>query len=61
MRWLVDGEKSMMVPAVPFRVTVDAEGYDTWHYGGANWQGKAGLITLKSGQTMSLAVRLHRP
>jgi Carboxypeptidase regulatory-like domain len=55
-----DGEISMLVPPVPFRVTVDADGYEPWHYGGANWQGKAGLITLKSGQTLSLAVRLRK-
>jgi hypothetical protein len=55
-----DGEVSMLVPPVPFRLTVDAEGYEDWHYGGANWQGKAGLIALKSDQTLSLDVRLRK-
>ncbi len=50
----------MLVPPVPFRLTVQADGYEPWHYGGKNWAGKAGLITLKSGQTLSLAVRLHK-
>ena len=50
----------MLVPPVPFRLTVLADGFEPWHYGGANWQGKAGLITLKSGQTLSLAVRLRK-
>ena len=56
-----DGEVSMWVPPVPFRVMVDDEGgHEPWHYGGVNWQSKAGLITLKSGQTLSLAVRLRK-
>jgi Carboxypeptidase regulatory-like domain len=55
-----DGEVSMLVPPVPFRVMIDADGYEPWHYGGANWQSKGGLITLKSGQTLSLAVRLRK-
>jgi hypothetical protein len=50
----------MLVPPVPFRLTVVADGYEPWHYGGANWQGKAGLITLKSGETLSLDVRLRK-
>ena len=50
----------ILVPPVPFRLTVDADGYEPWHYGGANWGGKAGLIALKSGQTLSLAVRLRK-
>ena len=55
-----DGEVSMLVPPVPFRVTVNEDGYEPWHYGGANWQGKAGLVALKSGQTLTLNVRLRR-
>jgi len=55
-------EESMLVPPVPFRLTVGSEGYEEWHYGGANWKGKNGLITLNSGQTLSLSVRLiHIP
>ena len=50
----------MLVPPVPFRLTVSANGYEPWHYGGANYAGKAGLITLKSGQTLNLAVRLRK-
>ena len=55
----LNGEKSMLVPTVPFRVTVDANGFETWHYGGANYAGKGGLIVLKPGQTFNLAVRLR--
>ncbi len=50
----------MLVPPVPFRLTVSANGYIPWHYGGPNYAGKAGLIMLKSGQTLNLAVRLHK-
>jgi len=54
------GENTMMVPPVPFRLTIQAEGYEPWHYGGANYAGKAGLIALKPGQTLSLDVRLRK-
>jgi hypothetical protein len=54
------GDEAMMVPSMPFRLTVEAEGYEPWHYGGANYTAKAGLITLKSGQTFNLAVRLRK-
>jgi hypothetical protein len=50
----------MLVPPMPFRLTVLADGYQPWHYGGANWKGKAGLVNLQSGQTLDLAVRLRR-
>jgi len=49
----------MLVPPVLFRLTVLADGYEPWHYGGANWQGRVGLITLKSGKTLKLSVRLR--
>jgi len=51
---------SMLVPPAPFRLTVLADGYEPWHYGRATYAGKAGLITLKSSQTLSLAVRLRK-
>jgi hypothetical protein len=55
-----DGDVSMLVPPVPFRVMVDEDGYEPWHYGGANYASKAGLVTLKSGQTLTLNVRLRK-
>ena len=54
------GEESVLVPPLPFRLTVRAPGYEPWHYGGANYAGKAGLVTLKSGQTLTLNVRLGK-
>jgi hypothetical protein len=48
----------MLVPPVPFRLTVRSDGYEPWHYGGAKWQTKHGLIALKSGRTLVLHVRL---
>ncbi len=56
----INGEVSMLVPPMPFRLTVRVIGYEEWHYGRANWKGKDGLITLKSGQTLSLSVKLSR-
>lgn len=52
--------ETLMVPPVPFRLTVEAKGYETWHYGGKGWQGQEGLITLKSGETLNLTIRLKR-
>jgi hypothetical protein len=56
----ITGEETMMVPPVPFRLTLEEAGHETWNYGGANYAGKAGLITLKSGETLNLAVRLRK-
>ena len=53
-------KESLMVPPVPFRLTVEADGYKPWHYGGENWHGEEGLIALKSGETLKLSVRLKR-
>lgn len=50
----------MLVPPVPFRLTVFANGYEPWHYGEPNYAGKSGLVILKSGQTLNLAVRLRK-
>jgi hypothetical protein len=50
----------LMVPPVPLRLTFEAAGYLPWHYGGPRWQGKEGLITLKSGETLRLSIRLKR-
>jgi len=51
---------AVAVPAVPLRVTVEADGYEPWHYGGSDWQTKKGLIRIKSGKTIVLGVRLRR-
>lgn len=51
--------ESVMVPPVRFRLTVQADGYESWHYGGQAWQGKDGLINLKSGEKLSLSVQLR--
>jgi hypothetical protein len=51
-------KESILVPTVPFRLTVEVPGYKAWHYGGDNWQGKAGLIALKPEESLTLKVRL---
>jgi hypothetical protein len=50
----------ILVPPVPFRFTVEATGFQPWHYGAERWQDGNGLITLKSGETRTLAVRLRK-
>jgi hypothetical protein len=45
---------------VPFRLAVNSVGYADWHYGGANYEGTAGLTTLQPGQTLTLRVRLRK-
>jgi hypothetical protein len=52
--------ESLMVPPVPFRLAVEAKGYEVWRYGGKNWQQKAGLISLKSGETLTIVCPLKR-
>jgi hypothetical protein len=56
----ISGNEKMQVPAVPFRISVLADGYADWHYGGANYEGTAGLLTLQPGQTLTLRVRLRK-
>jgi hypothetical protein len=48
--------KSVMVPPVPFRLVVVAKGYESWHYTGE----KDHLIMLRSGETLSLHIRLKK-
>ncbi len=50
----------LLVPPAPFRATFEAKGYKPWHYGGDNWRGKEGVISLKSGEVLTLTIRLQR-
>lgn len=50
----------MLVPTAPFRMTFEAKGFKPWHYGGDNWQGKEGVISLKSGEVLKLKIRLQQ-
>jgi len=50
----------ILVPPVPFRLTVQEKGFQPWHYGGEHWLDKEGLIVLKSGETLTLTVRLKK-
>jgi len=56
----VDGKVSMLIPPVPFRLMVDMDGYKPWHYGGDKWQGKEGVLSLKSGEVLNLIIRLQK-
>jgi len=50
----------LLVPPTPFRATFEAKGYKPWHYGGDNWQGNDGVISLKPGEILNVAIRLRR-
>jgi hypothetical protein len=51
-------QESLLVPPVAFRLTVEVKGYEAWHYGGKHWREDAGIISLKSGESLALIVRL---
>lgn len=48
------------VPPVPFRLSFEARGYLPWHYEGKRGNTSAGLLALKSGETIRLRIRLKR-
>jgi hypothetical protein len=52
-------DEILLVPPVPFRFTVDSEGYAPWHYGGSKWEADEGVVRLQSGQTLEVPVRLR--
>lgn len=49
----------ILVPPVPFRLTVEAKGFKPWR-SGEDLQNENGLITLKSGETKTLTIRLRK-
>jgi hypothetical protein len=51
---------SVLVPAVPLRLVVQAEGYEDWHFGGAGWKTPNSLIRLKPAETLTLPIQLQR-
>lgn len=56
----IPANRVVLVPPVPFRLTIAAKGYEPWHYGGERWRGREGLIALKSGETLNLAIQLKK-
>ena len=50
----------LLVPPTPFRAAFEAKGYKPWHYGGDKWSDKEGIISLKSGEVLSLTIHLQR-
>lgn len=56
----INAKENMPVPPVPFWLNVRAPGYLPWHYGGEHWQGKGGLIALRAGETLTLAIQLKK-
>lgn len=49
----------LLVPPAPFRAAFEAKGFKTWHYGGDKWRGNDGVISLKSGEALTLTIRLQ--
>lgn len=50
--------EKMLVPAVPLRLTVKADGYEVWHYGGEDWETDRGLMVPVSGESLTVFIRL---
>jgi hypothetical protein len=48
--------ESMLVPHVPFHLTVRADGYKEWHYGGS----PSALVTPEPDEPLTVSVRLQR-
>ena len=57
-RIVSDGK--MLVPAVPLRLKVDADGYESWYYGGEEWLTDKGLIVPHSGQVSTVRIQLRK-
>ncbi|MFZ0287061.1 MAG: carboxypeptidase-like regulatory domain-containing protein [Terriglobales bacterium] len=55
-RTSMPASKSVMVPPVPFRLAVESNRYEAWHYIGE----KGDLVVLKSSETLSLHVQLKK-
>ena len=49
----------ILVPPVPFRLTVEADGYEPWHYA-SETDPHDDMIRPKSGETITLVVKLAR-
>jgi hypothetical protein len=55
----VGANERFLVPPIPFRLTVESQGCEPWHYGGGDWRSDRGLIKLRPGETQNLPVRLR--
>ncbi len=56
----IASKEKLLVPAVPLRLTVEAEGYEPWHYGGEEWKTDKGQILPSSERTVAVTVRLRQ-
>jgi hypothetical protein len=54
------GDDLILVPPVPFRLTVEEKGFRLWRYGEDDQQKGGDLITLRSGQTLRLTITLKK-
>jgi Carboxypeptidase regulatory-like domain len=56
----IKSRESLLVPPVPFRLTVEAKGFESWHYGGSRWETDEGLLRLKPEQKLILSIKLKK-
>jgi hypothetical protein len=60
-------KETLLIPAVSFRLTVEAAGYKPWHYAGERWRGREGLLVAQpdenrqadSSVSAAVNVRVH--
>jgi hypothetical protein len=50
--------ESLLVPAIPFRFSVEVPGFKPWHYGGDAWKDNSGLVVLKPDESKTIVIRL---
>ena len=55
------GGLDLMVPPVPFRMRVKAQGFCAWQYGSSKWSPDSGLISIRSGESLDVPVQLKKP
>jgi hypothetical protein len=55
----LEAEQVLLVPPVPFRMTVRRDGYADWRYIGSDWREPVGLVSLRPGETRELAIVLQ--
>jgi Carboxypeptidase regulatory-like domain len=56
----VNSEGAYLVPPLPFRLEIEAKGYQKWHYNDGKNRQDSDLIKLRSGETMSLTAHLKK-
>lgn len=56
----LSGNTAMLVPPTPFRLQIQADGYEVWRYEVSAGGKRSSLLRLRAGETFELTVRLKR-